>query len=95
MDKIKSVIDSMSMDEIKQLEHDIVHGNPLLKKMISEKYTREGSKFCVVCFKELGPYDDTLALQFGPPGLKKQASFCAQDCLKYFLENLEQMKKIQ
>ena len=50
---------------------------------------REQQKVCVTCGKMLEPEDKKYTLLIGPDSFLKRASFCAIDCLDYFLKHLD------
>ena len=66
----------------------------VLKERIAEK-EREHGMFCSACQNEISPQSaSTFTILFGPEGFKKKSTFCAYDCLTYFMENLRERKMI-
>ena len=95
--KLREVIDSLDHGELLKIKKDIDAGGLHLKRFIHEKIKENEKKheqYCAVCSSKIDPYSmSTFTLVFGPADFKKKASFCAVDCLKYFLKSLEELKK--
>ncbi len=60
----------------------------LIRKRLRQM-KREQQKICVTCGKVLEPEDHKYTLLIGPDNFLKRASFCAIDCLDYFLKHLD------
>ena len=95
MQKLKEVIEGLDYDELIKVKRELKNPSKF-KKMISEqikKNEKEHEKICAVCQANIIPesvYNYTLI--FGPDDFKKKATFCAIDCLEYFLNNLKKTK---
>ncbi len=86
MNKLSKIINELGQDELMLIKKELDDGN--LARIVTQKIRelREANlnKVCPVC---QSPTDeDSITLIFGPRGLKKKASFCAVDCLEYFLK---------
>ncbi len=93
MRKFKEAISSWSLEELRALEEDIKNGGKESRKALWEKIqdSENNGKFCAICFKELEYNDRSFTLFFGPSDFKKKASFCAIDCLEYFMNHLKEL----
>ncbi len=91
--KLKDAINSLDYDDLVRVNQDLREGGHELRSMIEQNIVekeRESGKTCHVCSSEINqnsPQNYTITL--GPEGLKRKASFCALDCLKFFITNLE------
>ena len=106
MHKIRNLLETMDYNDLINLNHNIKKGefdfNLLLKNSIKQRQ-KEHSKYCSVCGNDLEPNNITnYTLMFGPDDFKKKASFCALDCMEYFMlklkgikENKTEIKKIE
>jgi len=95
--KLRDVIENLDHEELIKMKKDIDAGGLHMKKFLQQKIKENEHKhdqYCVVCVSKIDPYKTSnYTLVFGPSDFKKKATFCALDCLKYFLQNLEQIKK--
>ncbi len=95
--RLRDVIDTLEHDELVKLKKDVDSGGFHLKKFLDQKIKedeRRHEQFCTVCASDIDPYSTTtFTLVFGPDGFKKKATFCAPDCLKFFLKRMEDLKK--
>ncbi|PLW80076.1 hypothetical protein C0585_04120 [Candidatus Woesearchaeota archaeon] len=92
MNKLKSLIEGLPLEELQLLELDYKAGN--IEKLINNKlkaFNEGGNKICPVCHAETS-IDDGYALTFGPKGFRKKAVFCATDCLEYFLSKMRKQQ---
>ncbi|HLD89088.1 MAG TPA: hypothetical protein VI894_02680 [Candidatus Nanoarchaeia archaeon] len=95
--RMHDVLEKIDFDDLIRIKKDLDTGGALVKKIVDEKLkeleARE-SRICVSCGQAISPYThETFTLNFGPPDFRKKASFCAIDCLEYFLEHLKITKK--
>ena len=92
MNKLKNIIENLNQEELEYLKNDIKTGNMerLINKRLFEKINNQTNKICPVCHSNIG--EDSLTLIFGPKGLRKKASFCALDCLEYFINKIKMNK---
>ncbi|MBW2990618.1 hypothetical protein KY348_02845 [Candidatus Woesearchaeota archaeon] len=93
MNKLTRLIDNLSEKDLKLLKKDLETGNieKLINRKLQEKREEDFNKVCPVCQSSIK--EESLALIFGPAGLRKKASFCALDCLEYFLNKVKQTKE--
>ncbi|MBN1792572.1 hypothetical protein JW826_02715 [Candidatus Woesearchaeota archaeon] len=93
LEKLKRLLNSLGEADLTVMKKDLETGD--LARMIEERLRsqqeRNINKVCPVCHGETT--EDSLTLIFGPAGLKKRASFCATDCLEYFISNLKKQKQ--
>ena len=92
MNRLTRLIQNLSEKDLKLIRKDLVEGNieRLISKKLQEKREEDFNKVCPVCQAPLG--EGNLTLIFGPEGLRKKASFCALDCLEYFLSKIKQQR---
>jgi len=89
MNKLSEIINNLSYDELKKIERDLTEGHieKLLKQKINQLDT--SSRICPVCYKEIKDTNEAFILTFGPPDFRKKASFCALDCLEFFINQIK------
>lgn len=90
------MIKYLSYEELEQVHKDLTSGGFHVKKTISEQLAaleQSEAQQCTVCGEELNHEAfNNYAILFGPKGFRKKASFCALDCLEYFITGLKQTK---
>lgn len=95
--KLKDAIGSMDYHDLVDLHEDLREGGHATRNLVEQKILekeKEIGKFCHVCQSEIDPHSTTnYTLLLGPEGLRRKASFCAIDCMKYFITQLEDRKK--
>ena len=95
--KIRDAIGSMDYDDLVELNRDLNQGGIGIKEMVSERIVqkeKEMGKHCIACHAEIDPSKaSNYTLLFGPEGLRRKATFCAVDCLKYFINDLERRRE--
>ena len=94
---LKDALGSLDYHELVDLHEDLEGGGhstrALVKDRILEK-EKEMGKLCQVCQSEIDPHSTSnYTLLLGPEGLRRKASFCAIDCLEYFLKNLKDLRQ--
>ena len=94
--RIRNILENMNYEDLISMRNDVKKGsfdfNGILNETMSEK-EKEHKKFCSVCGQDLDPYCSTSStIIFGPRDFKKKASFCAIDCLEYFILRIKEMK---
>jgi hypothetical protein len=94
--KLKDAIGSMDYPDLVDLHEDLDKGGHSTRHLVKETILakeKEMGKLCHVCQSEIDPHSTTnYTLLLGPEGLRRKASFCAIDCLKYFIGSLERQK---
>jgi len=97
--KLRGIIDNLEHKDLIKLQKDLEEEGIHIKKLISDKIQQiEDSEkaVCAVCGNPINPYyTEHYKLIFGPRDFRKKASFCALDCLEFFLKNLKQSKTIK
>lgn len=93
MNRLAKIIKNLDENEIKLIKKDLELGNieRLINNRLFEIREADINRVCPVCNAPIG--DEGLTLIFGPKGLRKKASFCALDCLEYFLNKMKIEKK--
>jgi len=93
---LKDVVGGIEHHELVKLKKDLNNGGLQLKKLLDfqiKENERMHGKLCSTCQNEVDPYStSTYTLVFGPDDFKKKATFCAMDCLEFFLERLKGIK---
>ncbi|MBU1204959.1 MAG: hypothetical protein KJ968_01055 [Nanoarchaeota archaeon] len=98
--KLREIVDNLEHEDLIKLQKDLEEeGGIHIKKLISDKIQQlEDSEkaVCAVCGNPINPYyTEHYKLIFGPRDFRKKASFCALDCMEYFLKDLKQAKTIK
>ena len=92
--KIRDFLDALDYEELSKLKEDLERGGMALSCLVNAKIEQrriEHGKFCANCFSEIDPVrTKSYTIMFGPPDLRQKASFCAMDCLEYFIRRLKQ-----
>ncbi len=93
MNRLARFVDNLREEDLELLKKDLEAGNieRLINKKIKEKREEDFNKVCPVC--HANAEEENLTLIFGPKGLRKKASFCALDCLEYFLNKVKQERQ--
>ena len=85
------IINELPYDELVKIKNDLDYGGKHLKFLIDQKVKEFNTKKRSVCATCGTPLESqSMTLIFGPDDFKKKASFCAPDCLKYFLKKIEE-----
>jgi hypothetical protein len=95
--RLRDVIDSLDYHELLRMKKDLNEGGFHLKKFV-DHHIKEKEKqhqlHCSACMSEIDPESvNTFTLMFGSDDFKKKATFCGKDCLQYFLNNIDAMKR--
>jgi hypothetical protein len=88
---LKELVEHLDYDELLEINKELKKDSLAIKKMLTQQIARkqrEHGEYCVTCFAEIKAEDNAYTLLFGPASFRKKASFCATDCLKYFLASL-------
>lgn len=95
--KLREVVDYLEYEELLKIKKDLTMGGLHLLQLVDTKIREETKKhdvYCCTCNNRLEAYSvNNYTLLFGPDDLKKRASFCAIDCLEYFLKNLKDLRQ--
>lgn len=81
------LIKEMPYDDVLKLRKDITEGNML--RLVDERVSEfeNPNRICPICNTEVNP-NEAITLMFGPKGLRQRASFDGEDCLAYFVEQM-------
>lgn len=90
MNKLNDVISSLNYEDLKKIEKDLNEGH--ISKLISAKLKKmdQNKKVCPVCYKDIPEGEEAFTLMFGPSDFRKKASFCALDCLEFFISQIKE-----
>lgn len=95
--RFAEVVDMIDFNELVNMKKDLDKGGMEIDRVITQKIKEDLKKHevcCTTCNARINPYSTSnFSLIFGPEDLKKKATFCALDCLEYFLENLKDMRR--
>jgi hypothetical protein len=93
MNKLARLINELDEEDLDLIRKDLEAGNldRLIRQKLREKQDHDQNKVCPVCQSPID--DESLTLIFGPKDFRKKASFCALDCLEYFIEKIKKEKK--
>lgn len=94
--KLVDAIEMMDYEELIKVKKDIEGGGTLIREAVDEQIKREESKplpECTVCSNNIIEDRESYTILFGKGSERKKASFCALDCLEYFLKELKQVEK--
>jgi len=92
MNKLARIIEDLDEEELNLIRKDLEAGNiaRLINKKLQDRREEDFNKVCPVCHTPIT--EESLTLIFGPKDLRKKASFCAMDCLEYFIAKIKQEK---
>ena len=89
----KFLAENLNERELELLHKDLEKNEGKTTLSLVDKRKRQleraKQKVCVTCSKEIDPQSNKYTLYFGPDDFQKRASFCAIDCLKFFIESLD------
>ncbi len=95
--KLREIVENLDHEDLMKLEKDLLSGAIHIKKLVNDQIKEieeKEKKSCTTCGKPINPYYSSyFTIIFGPPDLKKKASFCEVDCLEYFLANFKTKNK--
>lgn len=86
--ELKEIINNADLPALKFLERNLVEGT--LKNYMRKKITLLDDKICANCMSKIDPFQESFTLQFGQDDFRKQAHFCALDCMEYFVDGLKE-----
>lgn len=92
---IRDVIPYLEHEDLLKMKRDLDNGGFHIRKLIEKQIKQNEHKhelICATCSGNIDPEKQrTYTLLFGPEEFKKKASFCAIDCLQYFLDRLKKL----
>ena len=90
--KFEEFLGALKYDEVLDIKQDLSCGGTRVKNIVNKKlkeFENNHRKTCSNCFNQINPEStNSYTLIFGPEDFKKKATFCASDCLTYFLQHL-------
>jgi hypothetical protein len=93
---VKDMISNLEYDDLMKMKKDLEQGGIHLGRLLHDKIKQhqlEHKRTCAICQNEIDPYStNNYTLLFGPEDFKKKATFCAVDCLEYFLRQMKEKK---
>lgn len=93
MSEIEQIIATLDLKELVKVKKDLDSGGETLNRIVSSKIRdkiRKHGTHCCVCNSRIDPFSvSNFTLVFGPEDMRKKATFCAIDCMEYFLKNLK------
>lgn len=94
--RLREIIGLLGYEELIRVKDDLNKGGDGIMILVDNKIKDEIKKlnqFCAVCASRIEPESETrFMLTFGPADLERTISFCAVDCLEYFLSELKKIK---
>ncbi|PIN85905.1 hypothetical protein COV19_07480 [Candidatus Woesearchaeota archaeon CG10_big_fil_rev_8_21_14_0_10_44_13] len=95
--RFTEVVEMIDFNELVNMKRDIDKGGMEINQVLTQKIKEELKKhnvYCSICNAKIDPYSTSnFTLIFGPEDLKKKATFCALDCMEYFLKNLKDLRR--
>ncbi|MFH1506169.1 MAG: hypothetical protein ABIE94_04260 [archaeon] len=90
MNKLNKIIEKMNEEDLLRIQKDLEAGNVhrVVKKKLDEMVVVKFNKVCPICNSPID--EENFTLFFGPKDFRKKASFCAFDCLEYFISQLKE-----
>ena len=94
--KLHDAIGTLEYNDLVDLHEDLKEGGHSLRSLVEQKIVekeKEQGKYCSVCNNEIDVHSTSnYTLLLGPEGLRRKAHFCAVDCMKYFITEMENRK---
>ena len=93
--KFKEFLETLEYNELLDFQKQIKEKESLMRTLLSDHINvmeRISARVCATCGNELNLHSKNLTLHFGPEDFKKKASFCAFDCLDFFLDQLKTLE---
>jgi hypothetical protein len=88
---LQDALGKLSYEELRVLQEDLSLTAPMSRRLVSEKVEEmeQSTGACSVCGSPLRDSRDASTLMFGAQSIQRKASFCAFDCLEFFLKKLK------
>ncbi len=89
--KLRDIVGLLDYSELQKVKTDLEQGGVTLKQHISGRLSTitDDQTACAVCGGQLSSdLPQVITLAFGPADFRKKASFCARDCLDYFIDSI-------
>jgi len=95
---LKDVLEGLDLDDLNKMKRDISSGGSHMMKILDAKIEtklKEQDMSCSVCGGQIEPNNlNNFTLIFGPHDFQRKATFCAVDCLEYFLTKLKGIRDV-
>lgn len=95
--RFREVIGLVGYDELLRIKDDLNKGGDSIRILVDNKIKDEIKKkneFCTICAAKIEPESQTrFSLVLGSREMERKVSFCAIDCLEYFLTGLKKAKE--
>ena len=94
--KFKEFLENLDYNELLEFQKQLKDGNSTIRQVLSNHLNvveRINARVCATCGNQLDPNTKNMSLIFGPEDFKKKASFCAFDCLEFFMNHLKAVEK--
>ena len=93
----REAISALDYSELCNLRDDLKQGGKRIRGWVEQQlraFEQQHQQQCAVCGAAIeAESTSTTTLVFGPESFKKKATFCARDCLTYFLQHQQDLKK--
>lgn len=93
---LKDAVRQIEHDDLLKMMKDIEKGGLQMRKILQDQIAQNEKRHdvnCATCSSAIDPDNSrTFTLMFGPPDFRKRATFCAHDCLEFFIEKLKALK---
>jgi len=97
--RFREVVELIDFEELVRMKEDLNRGGDAIRILVDNKIKDEikrQNEFCAVCANSIDDENETrLALVFGPKDNERKVSFCAIDCMEYFLNELKKSGKLR
>ena len=94
--RLREIVGLLEYDELIRMKDDLNKGGDSIRILVDNKIKEEVKKrneFCVVCSNKVESESQTrFTLTVGPDEPERKVSFCAIDCLEYFISELKKVK---
>ncbi len=91
--RFREVIELIDFEELVRMKDDLNKGGDGIRILVDNKIKEEikrQNEFCAVCASSIENESETrLSLVVGSKDNEKRVSFCAIDCMEYFLNGLK------
>jgi hypothetical protein len=95
MKKVREAIENLGYEELVNIQKDLFNGGTRMRQIVASKLKEieeAETRICATCGNNINiNRTENFTLIFGPIDLKKKATFCALDCMEYFLTSLKQL----
>lgn len=94
--RLRELIETLDYNELLRMKDDLTKGGEAIRILVDNKIKDEQKKhdtFCTICANRVDAEGQrSYTLLFGPQESQRKATFCAMDCLEYFIAQLKKME---